>query len=139
MSYSNLHWQTHWLPLIRLCVVQIYCNWRWPTPIVLQHIDHTNPMGMKQWDPRVDYRDQSHLMPIITPAYPCMNSSYNVSDSTLRIMMVRALSYMHGPEQDRWSIPSGDQAVLEMVLLVIPRTVQWSCHPVRPSRVSYDI
>lgn len=69
-------------------LVQIYCNWRWPTPIVLQQIDHQNPMGMKQWDPRLDYRDQSHLMPIITPAYPCMNSSYNVSDSTLKIMMV---------------------------------------------------
>ena len=70
-------------------VLQIYCNWRWPTPIVLQQIDHNNPMGMKQWDPRLDYRDQSHLMPIITPAYPCMNSSYNVSESTLKIMMVR--------------------------------------------------
>ena len=69
-------------------LMQIYCNWRWPTPIVLQQIDHNNPMGMKQWDPRIDYRDQSHLMPIITPAYPCMNSSYNVSDSTLKIMMV---------------------------------------------------
>lgn len=72
---------------IMLRFFKIYCNWRWPTPIVLQQIDHQNPMGMKQWDPRLDYRDQSHLMPIITPAYPCMNSSYNVSDSTLKIMM----------------------------------------------------
>lgn len=73
------------------CLMQIYCDWRWPTPILLQNIDHTNPMGMKQWDPRVDYRDSSHLMPIITPAYPCMNSSYNVSDSTLNIMRVSTL------------------------------------------------
>ena len=81
---------------VRFVLVQIYCNWRWPTPIVLQQIDHQNPMGMKQWDPRLDYRDQSHLMPIITPAYPCMNSSYNVSDSTLKIMMV---SFMLGAQR----------------------------------------
>ncbi|CAN6700618.1 unnamed protein product [Malus baccata var. baccata] len=39
------------------------------------------------WDPRKNKMDMPHLMPINTPAYPSMNSSYNVSPSTKRILL----------------------------------------------------
>ncbi|KAI5677350.1 hypothetical protein M9H77_08300 [Catharanthus roseus] len=43
-------------------------------------------LNLHFWDPIRNYKDRMHQMPIITPAYPCMNSSYNVSQCTLRFM-----------------------------------------------------
>ncbi|KAK4423517.1 Nuclear poly(A) polymerase 1 [Sesamum alatum] len=65
---------------------RVYNLWRWPNPVMLCPIQEGS-LGLSFWDPRRNYKDRSHLMPIITPAYPCMNSSYNVSTSTLRVMM----------------------------------------------------
>ncbi|XP_042020741.1 nuclear poly(A) polymerase 1-like [Salvia splendens] len=65
---------------------RVYNLWRWPNPVMLCPIQDGS-LGLSFWDPRRNYKDRTHLMPIITPAYPCMNSSYNVSTSTLRVMM----------------------------------------------------
>ncbi|KAF7124823.1 hypothetical protein RHSIM_Rhsim12G0203400 [Rhododendron simsii] len=65
---------------------RVYTLWRWPNPVMLCAIEE-DELGFSVWDPRKNPKDRTHHMPIITPAYPCMNSSYNVSVSTLRVMM----------------------------------------------------
>ncbi|OIT36685.1 PREDICTED: nuclear poly(A) polymerase 4-like isoform X2 [Nicotiana attenuata] len=64
---------------------RVYTQWRWPNPVMLCQIEDKE-LGFSVWDPRKNPWDRTHQMPIITPAYPCMNSSYNVSASTLRVM-----------------------------------------------------
>ncbi|XP_062092159.1 nuclear poly(A) polymerase 1-like [Humulus lupulus] len=65
---------------------RVYTQWRWPNPIMLCNIEEGGSLSLQVWNPRRNRKDRYHLMPIITPAYPSMNSSYNVSSSTLRIM-----------------------------------------------------
>ncbi|KAF4744472.1 hypothetical protein FOZ62_028468, partial [Perkinsus olseni] len=44
-------------------------------------------MSFKVWNPKQYASDRSHLMPVITPAFPSMNSTYNVTETTKRIIM----------------------------------------------------
>eukprot|EP01119_Soliformovum_irregulare_P025754 TRINITY_DN9624_c0_g1_i1.p1 TRINITY_DN9624_c0_g1~~TRINITY_DN9624_c0_g1_i1.p1 ORF type:complete len:640 (+),score=158.21 TRINITY_DN9624_c0_g1_i1:48-1967(+) len=64
---------------------KVYEQWKWPNPVVLIHIAE-HPLGLKVWNPKIHPKDRGHLMPVITPAYPAMNSTYNVSESTLQVM-----------------------------------------------------
>jgi len=49
-------------------------------------MDENVDLDMPVWDPRINPADKYHLMPIVTPAYPQQNSTFNVSHSTLAVM-----------------------------------------------------
>ncbi|XP_013199282.1 poly(A) polymerase type 3 isoform X2 [Amyelois transitella] len=64
----------------------VFSQWKWPQPVLLKQPDTVN-LGFPVWDPRVNLSDRFHLMPIITPAYPQQNSTFNVSASTRTVIM----------------------------------------------------
>ncbi|CEL97701.1 unnamed protein product [Vitrella brassicaformis CCMP3155] len=69
---------------------RVYAKWNWKIPILLTRVKEpqSSPglMGFRVWNPKVNPADKQHLMPIITPAFPSMNSTHNVTLTTLRVM-----------------------------------------------------
>ncbi|KAG8177053.1 hypothetical protein JTE90_024940 [Oedothorax gibbosus] len=70
--------------LVHKCFL-VFSQWPWPKPVLLKQPEE-NKLGFEVWDPRVNVGDRFHLMPIITPAYPHQNSTFNVSYSTRTIL-----------------------------------------------------
>ncbi|NXS16177.1 PAPOG polymerase, partial [Mystacornis crossleyi] len=64
----------------------IFSKWDWPKPVLLKRLEESF-LNLPVWDPRVNPSDRYHVMPIITPAYPQQNSTYNVSVSTRAVMV----------------------------------------------------
>ncbi|KFV80778.1 Poly(A) polymerase gamma, partial [Struthio camelus australis] len=64
----------------------VFSKWEWPNPVLLKQPEESN-LNLPVWDPRVNPSDRYHVMPIITPAYPQQNSTYNVSTSTRAVMV----------------------------------------------------
>lgn len=66
-----------------------FCNvWEfgWLHPIVLCPIEEIPEIGHIVWNPQYNPREKYDLMPIITPSYPAMNSTHNVSNTTFAIL-----------------------------------------------------
>lgn len=64
----------------------IFSTWEWPKPVLLVALCD-NKLGLQVWDPRTNPSDKYHQMPIITPAYPQQNSTFNVTRSTKAIIL----------------------------------------------------
>ncbi|PKY09113.1 Poly(A) polymerase [Aspergillus campestris IBT 28561] len=65
---------------------RIMNKWAWPQPVLLKPIED-GPLQMKVWNPKIYHGDRFHLMPIITPAYPSMCATHNVSLSTKCVLL----------------------------------------------------
>ncbi|KAI8370666.1 Poly(A) polymerase central domain-containing protein [Radiomyces spectabilis] len=66
---------------------RIMYQWKWPQPVLLKPMED-GPLQVRIWNPKLYPADKSHRMPIITPAYPSMCATHNVTDST-RIIMIQ--------------------------------------------------
>jgi poly(A) polymerase len=66
---------------------RVFSAWKWPSPVILNAVDEGGPLARNVWNPKVNFADKMHLLPIITPAYPAQNSTYNVSESTKKIII----------------------------------------------------
>ena len=60
----------------------VFKTWRWPQPVMLTK-PHDAGYGLTVWSPQTAMRQ---VAPMITPAYPAMNSTLAISRQTLQIM-----------------------------------------------------
>ncbi|KND02181.1 polynucleotide adenylyltransferase PAP1 [Spizellomyces punctatus DAOM BR117] len=63
---------------------RIMHKWAWPQPVLLKQIEE-GPLAVRVWNPKIYPQDKAHRMPIITPAYPSMCATHNVTVSTQRV------------------------------------------------------
>ena len=66
-----------------------FYKWNWKIPVMLCELREPKGLSLssanQNWNPKAV--DQGELMPIITPAFPSINSTFNVSQTTRRILV----------------------------------------------------
>eukprot|EP00428_Durinskia_dybowskii_P042691 CAMPEP_0170270560 /NCGR_PEP_ID=MMETSP0116_2-20130129/35225_1 /TAXON_ID=400756 /ORGANISM="Durinskia baltica, Strain CSIRO CS-38" /LENGTH=585 /DNA_ID=CAMNT_0010521753 /DNA_START=31 /DNA_END=1788 /DNA_ORIENTATION=- len=96
----------------RFFMLYFQWNWSWQKPVMLCDIVEPRKepglAELKVWNPKTNPADRQHVMPVITPAFPAMNSTYNVTETTKRILLEefrRGLDTMRLVEQQKadWS------------------------------------
>ena len=55
-------------------------------PVLLKSIED-GPLQVRVWNPRLYPHDRLHRMPVITPAYPSMCATHNITSSTQKVIL----------------------------------------------------
>ena len=71
--------------LIILKFFNLLQTWRWPEPILLKPLED-GPLQVRIWNPQLYPGDKKHIMPVITPAYPSMCATHNITRSTMHVI-----------------------------------------------------
>jgi poly(A) polymerase len=68
---------------------RILTKWNWPSPVILKPIEDGPPLSssLRPWNAKSNAIDRTHRMPVITPSYPSMCATHNVTASTQRIIL----------------------------------------------------
>ena len=81
---------------------KVWTKWDWPNAVCLcetEMKDEVSYAHFKVWS-KQSAEGSKHLMPILTPAFPSMNSTHNVTATTKRIILAevnRAFTLLSGP------------------------------------------
>lgn len=62
-------------------------QWKWENAVMLKEHEVFGPVpNARIWNPRIYPGDARHLMPVITPAYPAMCATHNITVSTSKVL-----------------------------------------------------
>ncbi|QQP49592.1 Poly(A) polymerase gamma, partial [Caligus rogercresseyi] len=88
--------------------------WNWPEPVMLcpleDDVENPSDYSMQSWNPKKNPAERFHVtrvMPIITPTYPHLNSTFNVTQSTLKLIQDKMSTAVNTSSQileghDKW-------------------------------------
>eukprot|EP00467_Chlorarachnion_reptans_P022964 CAMPEP_0114498866 /NCGR_PEP_ID=MMETSP0109-20121206/7107_1 /TAXON_ID=29199 /ORGANISM="Chlorarachnion reptans, Strain CCCM449" /LENGTH=565 /DNA_ID=CAMNT_0001676385 /DNA_START=190 /DNA_END=1887 /DNA_ORIENTATION=- len=78
-------WQNAAPSKVLMMFFVLYSKWEWPKPIELVVTEKVSGLDLEVWDRRLP-KYRRDLAPVLTPAYPAFNSTYNVNKSTLAVL-----------------------------------------------------
>ncbi|EHY66800.1 poly(A) polymerase [Nematocida ausubeli] len=64
---------------------EVFSKWAWPQPVIIKEVPDCN-YNLKVWNPKVNVHHKNDKMPVITPVYPPLCSTHNITTSTLFVM-----------------------------------------------------